>query len=249
MTESRSRRTPHLGTIRPLEPRDREAVRDICRKTAFRNMGSDRFFEDREVHADYWTRYYTDFRPWESWVVEQDSEVIGYFFGCSDQAHYVRTMALRILPSCLLRVLWRWATGQYKRVETRRYVRHMLLKGPKEAPKIDYARYPAHYHCNILRKGYGQGYYTQLTLMFLDLLEAKGVIRLHGHITEPVDSGIWQSFALRYDAASADVTDEVPTTLFANVIGDQRPMVNRVWGISVANYRGWIEWLRERYNL
>lgn len=98
MTEARSRRKPQLGTIRPLELRDREAVRDICRKTAFRNMGSNRFFEDREVHADYWTRYYTDFRPWESWVVEQDGEVIGYFFGCSDQAHFIRTMTLRILP-------------------------------------------------------------------------------------------------------------------------------------------------------
>jgi hypothetical protein len=249
MTESRSRRKPQLSTIRPLEPRDREAVRDICCKTAFRNMGSDRFFEDREVHADYWTRYYTDFRPWESWVVEQDGEVIGYFFGCSDQAHFIRTMTLRILPSCLRRVLWRLARGQYKRAETRRYIRHMLLKGPKEATRIDYARFPAHYHCNILRKGYGQGYYTRLTLMYLDMLETKGITRLHGHITEPIESGIWYNFARRFEAASADVTDEVPTTLFAEVIGDDRPMVNRVWGVTVANYRVWIEWLRDRYNL
>jgi hypothetical protein len=33
------------------------------------------------------------------------------------------------------------------------------------------------------------------------------------------------------------------------VIGDDRPMVNRVWGVTVANYRVWIEWLRDRYNL
>ena len=235
--------------IRSLASKDRAAVRDICCKTAFRNMGSDRVFEDREVHADYWTSYYTDHRSSESWVIERDGEIIGYFLGCSDHAHFVRVMATRILPWCLIRVIWALATGRYRKPESRRYVRHMLFKGPREAPKIDYKAFPAHYHCNILRKGYGNGYYTQLTLMFLDVLEAKGIKALHGHITEPSDSGIWQRFVDRFTSASADVTDEVPTTLFRDVLGDVRPMVNRVWGISVPNYRAGILWLRETRNL
>jgi len=245
----RRRDSPSPGVIRPYRPTDRDAVRDICCRTAFRNMGSDRFFEDRQVHADYWTRYYTDFNADEVWVIEQDGRVIGYFFGCSDHRRFTRIMALRILPACLARIAWRLATGRYKRPETRAYIRHMLVRGPREAAAIDYARYPAHYHCNILREGYGRGYYTQLTLMFLDRLEAKGITALHGHITEPAGPGMWQRFADRYVTDQADVTLEVPTTLFACVLGDQRPMVNRAWGMPVRGYRLWIEWLREKYNL
>lgn len=248
-TPARPRRARSEPVIRPLEPRDREAVREICCRTAFRNLGSDRFFEDREVHADYRTSFHTDHHPGESWVVELDGRVIGYFLGCSDQALYLRVMARRIVPRAAAKALWRLVTGRCRRPETRRYLRHMLLRGAREAPKIDFARYPAHYHCNILRPGYGRGLYSRLTLMFLDHLERIGVDRLHGFITEPPDEGVWQRFADRYDVAKAEVTVEAPTTLFRDVIGDDRPMVNRGWGMPVAGYRGWIEWLRDTRNL
>ncbi|MEM9435813.1 MAG: hypothetical protein AAGA15_02140 [Pseudomonadota bacterium] len=248
MTKARTR-SRSQGTIRGLEPRDRQAVRDICCRTAFRNLGSDRFFEDRELHADYWTSYYTDYHPEESWVIEQDGKVIGYFFGCSDQKRFLRIMARRIVPGVLARALWRLVTGRYKKPETRRYLWHMLRHGAKEAPKIDFDKYPAHYHCNVLRPGYGRGYYSTLTLKYLDYLEGLGIYGVHGFITEPPDSGIWQRFADKFETAKADVTVEVPTTLFRSVIGDDRPMVNRGWGISIVNYRAWIEWLRDTRNL
>lgn len=246
---AKPRRQRAEGVIRKLEPRDRQAVRDICCRTAFRNMGAAKFFEDLELHADYWTSFYTDHHPDESWVIEQDGKVIGYFLACSDQKYFLRVMARRIVPRVLLRALGRMALGRYKKPETRRYLWHMITRGAKEAPKIDFDLYPAHYHCNILRQGYGRGYYTQLTLMYLDHLETIGVTRLHGFITEPPDAGIWQRFADKFTDASADVTVEVPTTLFKDVIGDDRPMVNRGWGITVENYRGWIQWLRDTRNL
>jgi len=104
--------TPDL--IRKLEPRDRAAVRDICCRTAFRNAGSDKFFEDREIHADYWTSYYTDYHPQESWVIERGTEVIGYFFGASDYDHFFRTMSRKIVPKGAAKALWRLALGRYK---------------------------------------------------------------------------------------------------------------------------------------
>lgn len=249
MTETASKARRARGVIRKLEPRDRAAVRDICCRTAFRNMGSDRFFEDRELHADYWTAYYTDHHPQESWVIEQEGRVIGYFLGCSDQSHFLRVMTRKIVPRVAAKALWRLATRRYRKPETGRYLWHMLTRGAREAPRIDFRKFPAHYHCNILREGYGHGYYTQLTLMFLDHLESIGVTHLHGFITEPLGSGGWQKFADRYKAGSADVTVEVPTTLFRTVIGDDRPMVNRAWGMPVADYRTWIEWLRDTRNL
>lgn len=241
-------RTP--GIIRPYEARDRAAVRDICCRTAFRNMGSDRIFEDREVHADFWTKYYTDHRPHLVQVIEEEGEVVGYFLECPDHADHQRIMARRIVPSCLSRALWRWATGRYKKPESGRYLRHSLFHAWKEAPPLPYEDYPATYHCNILRKGYGKGYYTQLVLDYLDRLEAQGIHGIHGHITEEPGKGIWQRFEkLFQDRRQAQAYSERPNTLFSYVLGDEKPMVNKGWAVRVEDYREWILWLRENMRL
>lgn len=244
---ARKPRAAHL--IRAYAPADRAAVRDICCRTAFRNMGSDRFVEDRDLHADYWTRYYTDFRPEELRVVEIEGAVIGYFLGCSDHRHFERTMARHILPRLLGRALWRLGTGQYRQASTRAYLIHMLRHGASEAPRIPVRDYPAHYHCNILRVGAGRRLYSELTLAFLDRLRAQGITGLHGFITEPAEGGIWHRFERLYDKARPDHYDERPTGLFRAVLGDPRPMVNRGWAMPVAGYRVWIEWLRETRGL
>lgn len=242
--------TPDL--IRKLEPRDRAAVREICCRTAFRNAGSDKFFEDREVHADYWTSYYTDYHPQESWVIERGDEVIGYFFGASDYDHFFRTMSRKIVPKAVAKALWRLALGRYKQPQTKAYLKHMIFRGAAEAPHVDFKTYPAQYHCNILRKGYGRGYYTQLVLMYLDHLDAIGVSGIHGMITEPAGgAGIWHKFEEMFigqfepDGRPAFSMTEKPTTLFKAVTGNDRPMVNRAWSVPVANFRRWIMWVRE----
>ena len=249
MNPERRRRREVNALVRKLEPRDRDAVRAIACRTAYRNRGADLLFEDLELNADYWTRYYTDHRPELSWVVEHDGEVVGYFFGCADTRHFVRTMARRIVPSILARALWRLGTGRYAKPESRRYLRFALTRGAKEAPKIDLHAYPAHYHCNILRKGLGRGYYTRMTLMFLDALEARGIEGIHGQITEPAGPSIWNRLGNEHGIDEDYTFVEVPCTMFAAVLGDETPYVNRAWSTSVANYRMWIEWLRATHKV
>lgn len=247
MTAERQRPAPAAprGTIRPYRPADRDAVREICCRTAFRNMGCEKLFEDRELHADYWTSYYTDYTPDEVRVIEQDGTIIGYFFGLTDGAHYHRVMARRIVPRVLAKTLWRAALRRYKQPETYRYIRFSLLHAWREAPAVDYTAFPATYHCNILRKGYGQGYYTELVLAFLDRLDSLGITGIHGHITEPAGKGIWQRFEKMFTEERAQEFDEKPCTMFQIVLGDEREMVNRAWGARVQDYRKWIQWLRE----
>lgn len=253
MTDQPPRKTRQPGTIRPYSPADRAAVRDICCRTAFRNAGCEAMFEDRELHADYWTRYYTDFTPEQTWVVEQDGRIVGYFFGCTDTRAYTRTMALRIVPPMLLRALWRLLTGRYKNPRTGRYLRHMIFKAPAEAVAMDFAQYPAHFHCNILRQGYGKGYYTELTLAFLDRLEVAGIPRLHGFLTEEFDSAAWQKVLDRFLASHPGITfdyfGQKPTLLQQAVTGDTTPMMNKGWGMSVANYRIYLRFMRDTYRL
>lgn len=241
------------GTIRPYRPQDRAAVRDICCDTAFRGRGCEVMFEDRQLHADYWTRYYTDFTPDQTWVVEENGVVIGYFFGCLDTRAYTRAMALRIVPPMALRALWRLATGRYKRRETRAYLRHMIFSAPAEAAPMDFARYPAHFHCNILRAGQGKRYYTLMLLAFLDRLDAAGITRLHGFLTEEAHNSGWQrildKFLVRHPDVGFEVFTEKPTRLIEAVTGDPTPMLNKGWGMTVANYRIYIQFMRDKYRL
>ena len=93
--------------IRPYEPRDRAAVREICCDTADGGEPSERFFPDREVLADLVTRYYTDFAPQTSWVAEQDGQVMGYLTGCLDTRRSLRTTLWRIVPAAFLKAIGR----------------------------------------------------------------------------------------------------------------------------------------------
>ena len=70
----------HMGTdlrIRPYEPRDRAAVRQICCDTADAGQPVERFFPDREVIADLLTNYYTQFEPQSAFVADNGSGAVG----------------------------------------------------------------------------------------------------------------------------------------------------------------------------
>lgn len=238
--------------IRPYRPEDRDAVRQICCDTAYRNKGAEYMFEDREIHADYWSSYYTDITPDEVRVVELNGEVIGYFFGCHDTAAFRRHMARRIVPWCLARALWRLATGRYKTAVTRRYLWFMITKAAGEEAEMDMTRFPAHYHCNLTDASRGLKLYTQMTLEFLDRLEAAGVPGIHGFITEPAKRGIWDTFEKRYsDKVKPEnvLRTEKPTQSLAYIVGDTTPTVNRGWGCTIELYRDYMHFLREKMRI
>jgi hypothetical protein len=243
MARERPPRDKAPVTIRPYAARDRAAVREINRRTAYRNKGHDFLFEDGELHADYWTSYYTDHRPEASWVVEREGRIIGYFLGCTDQAHFLRMMKRRIVPRIAALAAWRSLT-RYD-AKSRRYVRFMLTVAPGETPDFPYLDFPAHYHCNITREGYGLNLYTTLALMFCDRLEALGVARMHGGMFEPADGAAFVRFLEGFGKDELEAYAEKPSRLLEAVVGDTRPMLNRVWGGRVATWRRYFAWLRD----
>lgn len=238
--------------IRAYTPADREAVRRICCDTAYRNEGAELYFEDREIHADYWSSYYTDVTPGEVRVIEQDGEVIGYFFGCTDSAAHRRAMARRIVPWAIARALWRLATGRYKDPKSRRYLRFMLTKAPAEEPRVDLDRFPAHYHFNVTEAGRGHRLYSRLVLDFIDRLETQGITRVHGFITEPAEGGIWSRLEHRFCREFGDpffFRAEKATRINEALLGDPTPTVNRAWGVGTEDFRRFVEYLRDRMRM
>ena len=244
------------AVLRHYEPRDRAVVREICCVTAFRNLGAQAIFahaEDRELFADYWSRYYTDFEPESAWVAEREGRVIGYLFGCVDASRHVRTMGWRIVPGVLVRLLWRLMLGKYRQGRSRLFVKWLFLKSWREAPAVPMKKYPAHFHCNLLPGGYNQHLYTSLALGFMDHLADRGVTHLHGHVLEMKRKGIWHrilnSFS-KHCPGWLEVSTEKSSDLGQDVLGlPAGEMVNRAYAMTVANYRQFLLWAAREYRL
>jgi ribosomal protein S18 acetylase RimI-like enzyme len=125
-----SQRGTHL--IRGYRPEDRPLLRDICADTGFLGKPIDPVFEDRELFADYLTRYYTDIEPESTLVCEYNGKVMGYLMGCrfpKKKARFER----RLIPSLAARGLWRYFMRPYN-ADTRKYVRWILTKAREQNP-------------------------------------------------------------------------------------------------------------------
>lgn len=238
--------------IRPYLPRDRAVLREICCRTACRNRSSTLFFSDGELFADYFTCYYTDFEPQSVLVVEREGRVVGYLTGCVDTRRMLRRMAWRILPVLLARLFWRRLRGRYRCPRDRRFLAWLFRRSWHEAPRVPLDRYPAHFHCNLLPEAHNHGLYSRLALQFLEALERAGVTHLHGNLLEPAERGVFQRIVQGYRRQRPDwlaYFHEKPTRFPQEVLEVEERMVNRAYGFSISEYRGFLTWMASRYRL
>ncbi|NQT93183.1 MAG: hypothetical protein HQ559_10515 [Lentisphaerae bacterium] len=134
-------------TVRPYNPGDREAVRHICCETGFMGNPVDPVFTDRDVFADFLTRYYTDWEPESTLIAEADGKVVGYLTGCARYGLHSFAQAVIIAAIVLPKVLLRILAFRYGR-ENLQYLRWVLRSGSSETPRKP-AR-SAHFHINLL---------------------------------------------------------------------------------------------------
>ena len=167
--------------VRPFEPKDRGAVREICCDTADRGEPVENFFDDRELVADLVTRYYTDFEPQSSWVAECDGNVVGYLTGTLDTTRCRQVTFRRITPRAVWHavrrgVLWRASTWRMLW-----NMRHDWQRA-RSIGQIALIEYPAHFHVNV-RKGFrGKKLAPQLMERFFEQVKAAGVRGVHANV-------------------------------------------------------------------
>jgi len=174
--------------IRPYEPRDRMALRQICSDTADAGQPIERIFPDREVFADLLTNYYTEFEPQSVFVADNAGEVVGYVTGSVDTKRFLRTMIWRIVPVVLVKALLRGTLWHPQTVRLFRANIGLWLKsGHRTGPTMD--NYPAHLHIN-LREGFrGQQLGRRLVEKFCNHARAAGARGVHAGVSAENERG------------------------------------------------------------
>ncbi len=137
-------------------------------------------YGDAESFADMFSGYYTDVEPESGWVAVPETEpdrVVGYLLGCVDSRRVwdpawvgVRRALLRgllVRPSIL---------GFYGRL-----LADVVRDRGVHRTRVDLARWPAHFHINLLPAARG-GVGLRLHRAFVDHLLARGVAGIHAEL-------------------------------------------------------------------
>ena len=168
--------------IRLYEPRDREAIRQICCDTADGGEPVEAFFPDREVFADLLTLYYTDYEPSSTWVAERDGQVIGYLTGCLDTRRFLRVMAWRLVPRTFLKALVRGTLWHPQVVTLLSANLGGWLRGGFRR-EVSLWSYPAHLHVNLRKGNRGQKIGRQLLERFFQQVRDAGLNGVHAGVS------------------------------------------------------------------
>ena len=162
--------------IRKFCGSDREAVRQLCCDTGFLGQPIDPVFEDRELFANYLTRYYTDAEPEAAFVLEKDGVVRGYLLGSRRpfrQQLFNTFNNLSLLAKGLVR---------YRRYNeaSRKFVRWILTQAWREVPAAP--RRTAHFHFNVMPDARSLKTMRELTSQYFDFLRSHGETQVFGQI-------------------------------------------------------------------
>ncbi|MBN1423555.1 hypothetical protein JXA88_03270 [Candidatus Fermentibacteria bacterium] len=166
--------------VSPYRSGDREQIRRLCCDVAYAGQPLERWIDlDRELFADLFTRYYTDFEPSSVFVARDKDEVLGYVFACLNTARYRRVWRRHVVLPALGGIV----TGRYAlpwkglpRLMNLgiSYVRSGCLKVP-------WRRYPGHVHINTAPACRGRTTLSRALMhRAFDHFASHGVFRIHG---------------------------------------------------------------------
>jgi GNAT superfamily N-acetyltransferase len=164
--------------IRPYRAADRQALREICCRTAFLEIALEKPLVDNDVLADALCRYFTDYEPQSCFAAVYGDRIVGYIIGTLDCCLMSRVFNSKILlpllgKACVRRV--------FLRPQSLRFIFYLLrslLRGEFNMPDFS-ADFPAGLHINILRGHRGHGLGRALVERYLDYLRQNQVKGVH----------------------------------------------------------------------
>ncbi len=198
-----------MWTIRPYQPADRAAVRQLTGDTAHFGDPIEHFFDAREMFLDAFAAYYTDVAYDYVWVAHDNNALLGYLMGCPDTYNYNVWFSTNIK-----RVAWRAVTLRYQRVFTRKSLGYIRRYVQLHVPYLDLGPYPAHLHINTRAEYRGSGIGTALMQTYLDQLRREHIPGVHLQTSSENKIAVpW------YEKLGFQLLQRTPTDLYQASVG------------------------------
>ena len=159
--------------IRRAEARDRDAIYDVCLRTADAGGDASALYVERDLPGDVWAGPYLELRPHLAFVAEHQAGVDGYIVGAEDTVAFGAECEAQWWPA----LRDRYPDPPDDRDLTPDQRLHRYIHHPPGAPPEVLAEYPAHLHVNLLPRAQGQGAGRRLLETLFDALA--GVPGIH----------------------------------------------------------------------
>jgi ribosomal protein S18 acetylase RimI-like enzyme len=161
--------------IRPYRSIDREALDDICIRTAHNGRDSRSAYADPGIFPVTFAAPYVHLEPELAFVLDDGrGQAVGYVLGTADTPRFVEDFRTRWLP--LVADRYPEPVGA---PSTPDEVIIQLLHHPERMVVPEVAAYPAHLHIDLLPEWQGRGHGRALMRALLQALQDRGVPAVH----------------------------------------------------------------------
>ncbi|MFI9587512.1 GNAT family N-acetyltransferase [Streptomyces sp. NPDC052236] len=197
--------TPN-SAIRPYRSQDRDALADICIRTAHNGGDSRPVYADPEIFPAIFAVPYVHLEPELAFVLDDgQGQAAGYILGTADTPRFAEDFRSKWLPL---------AADRYPAPSgppgTPDEGMIQLLHDPERMVVPELAAYPAHLHIDLLPAWQGRGHGRALMRTFLQALQDRGVPSVHlAMVTANVSA---RAFYDRLGFHEIEVPDPGPVT-------------------------------------
>lgn len=160
--------------IRLYRDGDRDALFDICMRTAEAGGDARHLYQDQDLMPNIFAAPYAYLEPELAFVLDDGGRAVGYILGTSDTPRFVKEYRERWLP--LVRDRHPAPAGE---PTTRDEQMAVLLHWPERMIVPEVADYPAHLHIDLLPEYQGRGYGRELAFTLFGALARAGAPRVH----------------------------------------------------------------------
>lgn len=162
-----------MPEIRPYRPSDRDAVADICVRTA--DSGDSRsLYPDLDLMPSIFALPYAELEPELAFVLTDDDHPVGYILGTADTPTFATRFRTEWLPLLADRYP---APTQPPSTPTDQMI--SLMHDPERLVIPEVAAYPAHLHIDLLPPYQGAGHGRALMTTFLNALTTAAIPAVH----------------------------------------------------------------------
>ncbi|MEV8377395.1 GNAT family N-acetyltransferase [Kribbella sp. NPDC056861] len=164
-----------MPEIRPYRPSDRDAVADICVRTADNGGDSRSLYPDLDLMPSIFALPYVVLEPEFAFVLADDADhPVGYILGTADTPTFARRFRTEWLPGLLERYP---APTDPPGTPTELMI--SLMHDPERLVIPEVAAYPAHLHIDLLPQYQRAGHGRALMDTLLAALAAAGIPAIH----------------------------------------------------------------------